>query len=592
MKGQNAVTVTPELYVKASDLVGRLLDLDPAGRASALGDVSRDDPEVAQVAIQLLADVDVAGGFLETSAAGLGIALFAQDPFGLIGHTLDNTYVVESLIGEGGVGAVYKAKHVTLPRHFAIKVIPASVSDKVGVEGAAGSLIHHPAVVAITDHKILPSGDAYLAMDYVEGPSLREVLEARGQLGLSEARDIVAQVADALDAAHEAGFVHRDIKPENIMIVGSGPDTGKVRIIDFGIAGYESPTRLLEDPELTGLGIGTPAYMSPEQWHHDEEENLGSISLRTDVYSLAVVFFELITGRRPVEGTVEQLRKLILAGQNHRLSEFAPELPAHVHDAVSRALSADPVGRPASAGEFVALLKGQAREQQPMRERQVVVPESLVPIERIDVRRWHGRDGATIEFYYGDLMAMPRDWGVDYLIVSSDRDDYWPVAGSLIGSLDERGVSVDRLARDKELDLRKESSCWLSRRIEGGRRTIPVKRIIGFEPEGMYTAADKIDDFFRFLRFAIDGKAKPAIVAMPLLGTGAKMGMVRNLVPPLLMRATRELETGLNVERLLVVERDDGRADDLRRELRSIDRYLPSARSREFAARDRQDPPT
>lgn len=572
MKGQNAVTVTPDLYVKASDLVGRLLDLDPAARASALADAGRDDPDLAQVAIQLLADVDVAGAFLATSAAGLGIALFAQDPFGLIGRTLDGTYVVESLIGEGGVGAVYKAKHVTLPRHFAIKVIPASVSDKVGVEGAAGSLIHHPAIVAITDHKILPSGDAYLAMDYVEGSSLREVLDARGQFGLSEALDIVAQVADALDAAHEAGFVHRDIKPENIMIVGSGPDTGKVRIIDFGIAGYESTTRMLEDSELTGIGIGTPAYMSPEQWGQDRVGATGISSL-TDVFSLAVVFFELLVGRRPIDPDVN-VRDGTLAGRHRRLSEFLPELPNRIVDAVARALSVDPTARPASAGAFVAMLRGQAEESRPLRERQIRIPTSLAPIDRIEVSTKRGP--ATLEFYHGDLMAMPRDWGVDYLVVSMFRNDHWATRGSLLESLEERGVHVAGLARHKRVDALDEAHCWLSQPIDSARLRIPVRHIIGFEPEGIFTPADKIGDFFRFLGFVAGGSRAPATVAMPLIGTGGKMGLVRNLVPELVRIAVRSLYEGLNVSRLIVVERDDRRAEDLRRELRTVDRYLLS----------------
>jgi serine/threonine protein kinase len=566
---------TRDLLAKAVELVYRMHELDAGDWKAALDAAERSDPGVAALASELLAERDEMRDLFDGPVGHYAMALVAKDPFDLIGTTLDGTYVVERLIGVGGIGAVYKARHRTLPRDFAIKVIPRTVSDKVGIEGAAGSLIRHPAVVAITDHKMLPSGDAYLAMDYVEGASLRETLNQQGRIGLGEALAIVSEVASALDAAHEAGFVHRDIKPENILIVASGPESGRVRVIDFGIAGYDSATRLLEDPELTGIGVGTPAYMSPEQWRYDEQEP-ARISARTDVYSLAVVFFEMIAGQRPIEGGVDELRYGVLGARHRRLSEFAPELPGYVIDAVTQALSRDPAARPASASEFVAMLKGGAKTSVPSRVRHVAVPASLTPLDRIEVKTWRG-SSASIEFYHGDLMAMPRDWDVDYLVVSANRNDYLPTEGSLVLSLEERGVDVGRLARRKKVDARGEASCWLSHRIDGAGLTIPVRHIIGFEPKGIYMPADKIDDFFRFLRFVTDGLTRPATVAMPLLGTGGKMGQVRNLVPPLIRSATHALQSGLNIDRVIVVERDVTRAKELRRELRGAEPKPPKS---------------
>lgn len=566
---------TPDLDAKVSDLVRRLVELETDAWKPVLDAAEREDPGVAELASQLLSEVELADDLFESPVIDQALELFLTDPFDLIGKTLDGTYFVERLIGVGGIGAVYKARHVTLPLDFAIKVIPQTVSDKVGIEGAAGALIKHPAVVAITDHKMFSNGDAYLAMEYVNGSSLREALDRRGQFGFGEALDIVSQVASALDAAHKAGFVHRDIKPENILIVASGPYAGMVRVIDFGIAGYESASRLLEDPELTGIGIGTPAYMSPEQWRRDGDRRAG-ITARSDVYSLAVVFFELLTGRRPVEGGVDEVREGVLAARHRQLSEFAPELHDHVIDAVTRALSVNPDVRPASAGEFVSMLKGSARTRVPSRVRTVAVPASLKPIDRIEVETFRGF--ASIEFYHGDLMAMPRDWDIDYLVVSAYRDDYWPTDGSLIQSLEERGVDFGRLALHKKVEARDQASCWLSHEIDAAGLTIPVRHIIGFEPEGIYTPADKIHQFFRFLRFITDGRTSPATVAMPLLGTGGKMGQVRNLVPRLIHNAEESLGFGMNVDRVIVVERDRGRADELRRALRDAEWEPPRAR--------------
>lgn len=145
-------------------------------------------------------------------------------------------------------------------------------------------------------------------------------------------------------------------------------------------------------------------------------------------------------------------------------------------------------------------------------------------------------------------------------------------------------MDVRQLARSKEMDLRAESSCWISSRKDVPGLTIPVKRIIGFEPEGMYMPADKIDDFFRFLTFVTGGRKKPATVAMPLLGTGSKMGQVRNLLPPLIQTAADALHNGLNVDRVIVVERDERRAKELRRELRGAEPAPPEPRR--FRRRD------
>lgn len=563
--------MTPELYARASELVGEMLALPTSDWVSALESAEANDPGIRAIAERLLEASEQTSGFLDDSIAALCFGALIDDPFGLVGRTLDKTYVIEELIGQGGIGVVYRARHTALPKKFAIKVIPQEVSAKVSIEGEAGCLIHHPAVVAVTDSKILPSGDLYLAMDFVEGESLRHSLQRRGVIGLDEAVHIAAQVGSALDAAHEAGFVHRDIKPENILLASTGNPATQVRVIDFGIAGHDPSRNPHSDPELTGIGIGTPAYMAPEQW----DETLiraGGIDARADVYSLAVVFFEMLTRQRPATGSHATLRHTVTGGRQRRLVELAPEVPARISEAVARALAVSPDDRPASAGEFIDSLRDGISH--PVRPRRASVPMSsqLVPMGRLDVPTPRGP--ASIEFYVGDILAMPRDWNVDILVVSANRNDYAPTPGTLIESLLQHGVNVERLARHMEFDMRAYSSCWLSRDLGRAGATLPVRRILGFEPVGVHTPASKIDDVFLTLMPVLANSDDGATVAMSLVGTGGKMGLVATLVEPLVKSAMHWMQAGLNMDRLVVVEKNREKARQLESQIKSAKRFL------------------
>src|SRR5277367_5733388 len=204
-------------------------------------------------------------------------SLRAGGPESLVGSTLSGRYLIERLIGEGGMGAVYQAEHTHMRKRLAVKVLHPEMSRMSEVvqrferEAMAAAHIDHPNVATATDFGKLEDGSFFLVLEYVEGKSLREVLGDE-RLPLPRALHIVRQIASALQRAHSMGIVHRDLKPENIMLVEREGDPDFVKVLDFGIAkvpvgtlgsGHAGPGQ----PVLTQLGMvyGTPEYMAPEQ---------------------------------------------------------------------------------------------------------------------------------------------------------------------------------------------------------------------------------------------------------------------------------------------------------------------------------------
>lgn len=255
---------------------------------------------------------------------------------------------VESRIGAGSMGSVYLAEDTRTGQRVALKVMSEGLVEderfrqRFVRESALAATLDHPHIV-----RTLASGEAdgllFLAMSFVEGPDLRDVLLREGRLDPDRALRLIAQAADALDAAHAAGLVHRDVKPGNILIASDGGDE-HATVCDFGLARHVSSVS-----SLTGDRgfVGTIDYVPPEQIHG------GTVDSRTDVYSLGCVLFECLAGARPFERESEL--SVIFAHLNEpppRLSEFRPELPAGFDEVVATALAKAPEDRYRTCGEL------------------------------------------------------------------------------------------------------------------------------------------------------------------------------------------------------------------------------------------------
>jgi serine/threonine protein kinase len=314
----------------------------------------------------------------------------------LLGHTLDGKYRVDRLIGEGGMGAVYAAEHVGTSRRVAVKVIlPALLQNREAVERfrreakAAGGL-RHPNIVDVTDFGVtrVDEGEvAYLVMEYLEGATLRDIIGRQGALPVDVVVVIVEQIALALEEAHAIGLVHRDLKPDNVWLVPDPRGGYLVRVLDFGIArlrgtevapavgspraiavelaSSETETIVRGEPSaidqangrltIAGSTLGTPAYMSPEQCRGED------VSAASDIYSLGIVAYETLSGRRPFNGTFLELVTKHISETPERLDQIAAVSP-RVADVIARALAKDPGGRypsaRAMAGSLQAAVEG------------------------------------------------------------------------------------------------------------------------------------------------------------------------------------------------------------------------------------------
>ena len=285
-----------------------------------------------------------------------------DDP--LVGQTLAEKYLVEQLIKRGGMGAVYRGKHVLMDKTVAIKVLrPSLAGDDVIVarfsrEAKAASRISHPHAVSVTDFGEAENGVVFLVMEYLDGRTLKDILRDEGPMPLARAVEITRQVSGALDAAHQQGVVHRDLKSDNIMLSQTnGGDWAKV--LDFGIAKIQQPEGA-RDHDITApnLVIGTPQYMSPEQC-----SQTGPIDARSDVYSLGVIIYEMLAGRVPFTGespTVIMMKQV--QDPPPSILNARPDLPPSVENLIERALAKQPADRFQTAGELSAALSKAADE--------------------------------------------------------------------------------------------------------------------------------------------------------------------------------------------------------------------------------------
>lgn len=283
----------------------------------------------------------------------MSIPLQSEDS--LIGQTLDEKYLIEERLGEGGMGAVYRARHLLMERPVAIKVLhPNLVEDEPARirfqrEARAAVRLRHQNAVAVSDFGETAGGYVYIVMELLEGHTLREVLAREAPIETARAISIMLQAAAGVGAAHEAGIIHRDLKPANI-IVTQRPDVPvTVKVVDFGLAKLVADTLDDEDGAITlrhGL-IGTPRYMAPEQYNGDE------LTPAADVYSLGVILYEMLTGMAPFTGSspVEIAAKHV-SQPPHSPRAIVSAIPEEIERVVLHALEKDPAKRPANGADF------------------------------------------------------------------------------------------------------------------------------------------------------------------------------------------------------------------------------------------------
>src|SRR6059036_1007315 len=286
----------------------------------------------------------------------------------LVGQVLADRYHIVKKLGEGGMGQVYLAEHVKMGRRSAIKVMnPSMVHDPEAVarfnrEAANASRISDSHVCAIYDFGETPDGLIYLAMEFVEGEPLTELLAREGELPVARAGAIFLQVADALQAAHDLAIVHRDLKPDNVMLSRGRGGTDVVKVVDFGIAKAVGGEGGGQKVTRTGLVVGTPEFMSPEQLSGDKLDG------RTDVYSLGLVLFNMLTGTLPFPAdSVQEAMIKRLTDEPAELVEVRPDLhfPPGLQQVLDAALARSPVDRYQSAAKFahdLAAVAGLSRD--------------------------------------------------------------------------------------------------------------------------------------------------------------------------------------------------------------------------------------
>ena len=254
------------------------------------------------------------------------------------------------------MGTVYRARHLLMDRPVAIKVLhPRFVEDEAArtrfqLEARAAVVLHHPNAVSVTDFGQTPDGLVYIVMELIKGYTLREILTKEAPLETARAISVMLQASAAVAAAHEAGIIHRDLKPSNILVTKSADAPAMVKVLDFGIAKLAADT--LDDDDgsaltLPGTPIGTPRYMSPEQ--HEG----GEITPATDVYSLGIILYEMLTGMAPFTGS--SVVEIAMKHTNYPPRpprEIVAAIPEDVERVVLHALEKQPEARPANAAEF------------------------------------------------------------------------------------------------------------------------------------------------------------------------------------------------------------------------------------------------
>jgi serine/threonine protein kinase/TolB-like protein/Tfp pilus assembly protein PilF len=353
------------------DLYHSALERDSGERAAFLGAACDGDQELRQEVESLLAYDEQAQSFIATPPLTIAAEMVASDQARLLIGASLNHYQLLSLLGRGGMGEVYLATDTKLRRKVAIKLLSLESTHDAGRlrrfewEARAASALNHPNILTIHEIgevKTTVGAPHYIVSEFVEGETLRAMIE-RGGLDIGQAIAIADQVASALGAAHKAGIIHRDIKPENVML---RPD-GLVKVLDFGLAKLterqrDGETERRRDGETEpGVVMGTVSYMSPEQARGSKVDH------RTDIFSLGVMLYEMLAGRKPFEGaTTSDVLAGILTKEPEPLEKHRSDAGPEFSQAVMRCLAKEREERYQTASELGAAMKAaKERDEQP-----------------------------------------------------------------------------------------------------------------------------------------------------------------------------------------------------------------------------------
>src|SRR5436309_129768 len=273
---------------------------------------------------------------------------------------LDGRYQLEKRLGQGGMGVVYKARHIFLKTAHAIKIIlPDLVGNDPNLvtrfrqEALAAAAIRHQNIIAVTDFGVVRGTMPFLVMEFVKGKSLQDIMAEEGAMPPLRAFELIQPICAGIAAAHRQGIVHRDLKPLNVMLQDGLPVSEGVKILDFGLAKIKSGELLgsFIAAQTTGL-MGSPFYMAPEQWSDEPPD------ARSDIYSLGVMFYQILCAEVPFKGSsIPSIMKKHLTGEVPSFASKGVEVPPQVEAAIRHALEKEPKYRTPSADELIGELR-------------------------------------------------------------------------------------------------------------------------------------------------------------------------------------------------------------------------------------------